>query len=342
MPEVAVQQEKKLDLLDTSKSPALSATSDIPVIETKPDASNEGKPPETKAAPETKVEDKTPPESATGPDDETPASDEPAKKPAKGVQKRLDELTRQREEAERRAKAAEENLRLALERKPAEPAKPQEEPAKPVQDEDPEPQRPLRANFQDPDAYDAAMLDYADKKAEHTARKAVREDRVLQDTERRKAAVAEHVRKVNETYNTRVEEAKKEYADFAEVAQADDVHITQFMADAIILHEQGPKIQYFLGKNKAEAKRISELSPQAQLIELGVIAASLRAAPAKAEPQPPVAEVKPKPISQAPKPIDPAPAGKAEVTKSVDEMSMDEYAAMRKPQLQAERRPGRR
>src|SRR6059036_2395943 len=109
MPDLKIDKPITLDLLDV-KSPALSSTSDMPVIETKPDASPAAAPKPEDKAPEAK----TPGGSATPPG-EPPASDEPAPKPAKGVQKRLDELTRQREVAEARARAAEENLRLALE-----------------------------------------------------------------------------------------------------------------------------------------------------------------------------------------------------------------------------------
>src|SRR5512146_1961731 len=109
-----IKKDLVLDILPTS-APALSSTDDMPRVETKPDASNEGNPPalDAPAAEAVPDEGETSGESATPAGEETPASDAP-KKPAKGVQKRLDELTRQREEAERRAKAAEENLARAL------------------------------------------------------------------------------------------------------------------------------------------------------------------------------------------------------------------------------------
>ena len=124
------------------------------------------------------------------------------------------------------------------------------------------------------------------------------------------------------------------------------------MAAAIMQHEQGPEIQYYLGTHPEEAARISAFTvpyvdngkviqaPDAarQLMELGLIAASLRAPAKPAEAAAPPA----KPLTQAPAPLKPAAAGAASVTKSIDEMSMEEYAAHRKAQLAKEARPGAR
>src|SRR5712691_8429693 len=194
MPEVKIEKPITLDLLDV-KSPALSSTSDMPVIETKPDASPAAAPVPSEKAPEAK----TPGESATPPG-EPPASDEPAPKPAKGVQKRLDELVRQRVEAEARAKAAEENLRLALEA--ARPA-PQPEPKAP--EEEPEPKRPTKAEFTDPEAWDTALLEYAESKAVWTARREVKAARAEDEKKRLDAQQAEAGRALREVHAARVE-----------------------------------------------------------------------------------------------------------------------------------------
>lgn len=344
MPEMQVEQPKVLDILDTKGAPALSSTSDMPVIETKPDATNEGKPPEKpQAAEAAPAEGKTTPESATGAEDEeTPASDAP-KKPAKGVQKRLDELTRQREEAERRAKAAEENLARALEAmkqpKPAAEEPKDEAPAKDA--EDTEPVRPKRADFPDPDAYDAAVDAYIAEKAAHTARREVQAARAADEQARTKAAEEAARKSVIDAHSARVEKAKAAHEDWQQFAESPDVQITVPMAAAILQHEQGPEIQYFLGKNPAEAERIAKLSPPAQLLELGLIAAGLRAPAAPAAAAAPAAP-ETKPLTKAPPPARPAAAGATSVTKSLDEMTMEEYAAARKPQLTGQRQTVRR
>lgn len=344
MPEVAVKKEAVLDILDT-KSPALSTTSDMPVIETKPDASNEGKPPETKAAPEEKKpEGKTQGESATPPAESAADDEEPAKKPAKGVQKRLDELTRQREEAERRAKAAEENLRLALEgRERAKPPEPDREEPKQDLEEEPEPTRPNRADFSEPDAWDAAILKYADDKAAWTARREVKAANAAFLKKQQEQAQRDAQSAVIAAHNERVEKAKAKREDWAAVAESQEVKISVPMAHAIITSDDGPEIQYYLGSNPKEAERIAALPVPMQLRELGRISMMLEAKgapPAPAAPSAPAAP--PKPITSAPAPVKPAASGATDTQKSPDEMSMEEYAAYRKPQLAADRRPGGR
>lgn len=344
MPEIV--KELKLDLLDTSKSPALSTTSDIPVIETKPDASNEGKPPATPAAPSAKAEDKTQPESATGPEEEPSASDQPEKKPARGVQKRLDQLTSEREEQRKlyEAERAEKQRLLALleEGKKAPPPEPKPEaPAEPVQE--PEPQRPKRADFTDPDAYDAALDKYIDERAAFVSRQEVVKDRTEREAKARADAEAKARQSVLEAHNSRVTKAQEKYADWKDVAEAPDVDVSMAVASAILTHEQGPDIQYWLGQNKAEAARIFKLPVAAQLVEIGIVAHQLRAPAATPTPAPAPA---PKPLTNAPPPIKPAATGSSDTERSLEELgnegSMEEYAAKRKAQLQAERRPGYR
>lgn len=340
----ALQVEKPivLDILP-AKGPALSTTSDMPVVETKPDASNEGKPPEPKAASETEVvvEDKTKTgESATPPENETAANGEPEKKPAKGVQKRLDELTRQREE-ERAARIAAEKrhdelMKAIMEGRiqPASTDAPAVKTTEATQDEDPEPQRPTKTDFSDPDAWDAALLGYAEQKAAWTARREVAAARKADLDAQQKRAAEEAQRATMAAHEARVAKAKEKHADWAEVAES-DVQITMPMAHAILQHEQGADIQYYLGSHPDEAARISKLPVYNQLVEIGVIAAKV-AAPAAG------ASAPAKPISQAPAPIKPTVSGSAAVAKSPEEESMEEYAARRSKELSSDRRPGRR
>lgn len=322
MPDVTVVKQ---DILDISK-PSLSSTSDMPVIETKPDATNEGKPPEPKpqdkAAPaEGKPEEGTTntEESATSPE-ESPASDEPKK--AKGVQKRLDELTRQREEAKRQAEAErQEKLRLLalLEEKQKPKAEPDEG--------DPEPVKPAK-DPANPDAYEAALEDYISKRAEWIARKEVKANLAEAEKKAEEARLAENARQAQATYTARVEKAQEKYPDYHEIAESPDVQVSIPMAHAITQAEDGPDIAYFLGKNPQEAERISKLAPPLQLVELGKISARLATPPAPT-----------KPVSAAPapgKPIKPT----TETTPNPEEESMEAYANRRKKEWAAERRPG--
>ncbi len=314
-----------LDLLDV-KAPALSATSDMPVIETRPDSS----PPETEAkeaAPEPEEAEAEPTaETATAATDEQPGADPEVKKTPKGVQKRLDELTRQREDAERRADAErQEKLRLLamLEGRQEQP-KPAETPAPVV--EEAAPVRPNRADYVDDVTYFDAVDTYTEAKAEFVAKREIRRQQEEFHRSQQEQAIAEGQRLAREAYLGRVAKTQEQYADFKEVAESPDVNVSIPMAHAIVHHEQGPAIQYYLGKNPAEAARIAKLDVPSQLVELGVIVASKLGTPAVATPAP-----TPKPaVSAAPKPINPTKPAETVVVKDPSLMTMEEYAAWRK------------
>lgn len=317
MPDVVVEVPKQIDLLDTG-APSLSATSDMPVVETKPDAS----PPEKKetappAEKEPEVAEKKPEESAT-PETPDDAAAEPEPKKAKGVQKRIDELTRQREDERRRAEAAEaRELRILAALEKATGSKESEkELQKPVLDPN------------NPDAYNTALEEYVVAKAGNAAEAKVKEKLAEEEKKRTDEQNAAHFRQLQESYRSRVEKAKEKHPDYSEIAESPDVQVSPAMASAITYSDDGPEIAYFLGKNPAEAERISKLLPQLQLVELGKISQRLQAPPAST-----------KPVSAAPAPGKPIKAS-SEASKSGDEESMEEYASRRKKQLAEERRPG--
>lgn len=324
-----------LDLLETN-APALSATTDMPIIETKPDA--DVKAPEPKLAdahlgdqvapekePAAPDEGKTEgePESATELEqpEGTSASDEPPKKVAKGVQKRLDELTRQREDERRRADAAQDRevRLLAL----------LEANGKPKEPDANEPVKPRREDFADDTAYTEALVDHAGVKAEWKVRNEFATKQAEEQKARNDASIAEQTRTVQQAYAARVDKFKAAHADYSDVAESPDVQVSIPMAHAIAHAEQGPEIAYFLGKNPAEAKRISSLAPPVQLMELGLIVAKLNATPVK-------------PVSAAPAPIKPIKSGTEAPNIDPENESMEAYATRRKKEMAAQARPGMR
>lgn len=304
-----------LDLLDTPGGPALSSTSDFPVIETKPDAQNEGSPPDVPAAPEEEQSEseRQPEGSATSATEEAPA--EPAKKESRGVQKALDRLTAEREEQRRLAEQEREaRIRLEERLKLLEERTPEPEPTT-----DDAPVKPNRADYADPDAWEQAIIDYADKAAAYNAEKAVKAAREEEKAAADLRAIEDGQRVAREAFEARVQKAKEKHADFDQVASNPDVQVSMPMAHAIIHSEHGPDIQYYLGKNPDEAKRIMALAPPLQLVELGFIVRDL------------TRPVEKPPVSAAPRPIRPV-TPTSEVQKSLDDMSMDEYVAARKAQ----------
>lgn len=302
-----------LDILDQQAPPALSSVNDMPVIETKPDSTPEKV--KEEAVPPEEGEAEQLEESATS-TTETPG--QPAEKVARGVGKKIAELTKRIDEAETRAKQAEENLRLALERKEElTPAPIGEDLVKPKRDD-----------FQDPDAYDLALLEYADKRAETKAKQEVERMRSEESEKARKTAEETTARARLDAYNLRVEKARQTHADFNEIAQSPDVQVSMPVVHAIMTHEQGPEIQYYLGKNPNEAQRLmgytveTPQGPQPdvarQLLEVGLIVAKLNAPPP--------------PISKAAPPIKPLKSAPVVEEKDPEDMTMDEYKAWRKGQ----------
>lgn len=337
---MSVEVEKKitLDLLDVN-APALSSTSDMPV-EVKADAVPAAPAKEEAVVEATPEAGKTTSESATEHTEEDPGEPaEEVKKPPRGVQKRLDELAKREADAVRRAEA----LQAMLDRELAAKVPPKPEPEKPVTEDD-APKRPSKAEFVDnQEGYDQALDDYIAERASYEATKAVKADRAEQESKAQQKAIEDGQRAVQTAYVGRVEKAKEKYADYLAVAESPEVEVSIPMAHAIVHSEYGPDIAYHLGddarKGGKEAERISKLSPPLQLVELGKIVAKLETPVAKPEVK--AEPIKP-PVSNAPKPIKPLGAGSESASKSAEEESMDEYAARRKKELAAERRPGMR
>jgi hypothetical protein len=313
MPDVIVDKPVTLDLLE-QKKPALHATSDAPVIETKPDVEVK------KAAPvEGKKEDVT----AT-PETESASADVEARKPAKGVQKRLDELTRNWREEQRGRQKSEELLAKALTLLEKGPAK-----AEPSGD-DPEPEEPDVSKYTDQAQYNTDYRTYLRNVARWEGRQEFKSLQKRDTEERQKRTREEQGLKLAESYQTHVSKARSKYPDYDDVVGNDALPISRPMADAIMeAGEQGPELAYHLGQNPDEALRISQLSPRAQFLELGRLAAKLSQAPATT------------PVSKASPPIKPLSTG-VTASRSSEEESMEAYAAKRMKQLQEERRPGRR
>lgn len=327
-----IEKPATVDILDAPK-PSLSSTSDMPVVETQPDSTPKAAPTDkdVKAAP---VEGKTDTEeSATSP--ESASASEPPAKPARGVQKRLDELTKKIGDAERLADTErQEKLRLLalLE------AKGKPEPEK--MHDDSEPVRPQKADFADPDAYDKALDDYIDTRSAWRAEKAITEAREKDRKEVEQRQIAEGQQAARDAYTSRVEKAREKYADYSEVAESPSVNVSMPVAHAILHSEHGPDIAYHLGKNPAEAERISKLPPPLQLVELGLIVASLRGPATSAS-----TGDAPKPLpakSSAPKPGKPLQSGSDNATKDIEEMSVEEYAEAYRNRPENRRRPGMR
>lgn len=241
------------------------------------------------AVPETAVENTAPQQAepveteqveATATDD---GADTQEPKKARGVQKRLDELTRLRHEAQRQAEYWREMAMRSL---------PQDTPPA-------------------PSANGRPTLEQFDFDTERHA-EAVAEWKVTQLLSEREAQ-QEAARK-QQTIQQKLDEARKKYADFDDVAL--DVPLSQAVIDALPALDNAGDVAYWLGSNPDDASRIARLSPAQAAIELGRISERIS-----------------RPASPAPRNVPPAPikpvTGNSGAMKAPEEMSMAEYIAWR-------------
>lgn len=266
---------------------------------------------------------------------------EAAPKPKDGINKRMSELTTEKkvalaraETAEKSATALQDTLKQALET--IERLGGQKKVTDTIEAQAAADPRPAKDKFDDPNAYDDALIEWSARQATRVAtaeleRKAAEKDKAdaaRTETEKQDAARAAAEDAWNgrvSTFQERREKAIEAIPDYAEVAEADNVSITFPMREAILDADNGPQIAYHLGRNEgAEAARIAKLSPVQQIFEIGKIAAEL---------------ARPKPnISKAPAPITATGSRQTAAERSREEMGGDEYYAVRNPEIQAARR----
>jgi len=231
-------------------------------------------------APEAPAEEAAPDDAAPEAEAETQAQDDDELPPGtpRWARKMLKQLATENRE-----------LRQALTR----PAAPQAAPETPRQ-EAPATFDPTPYIGPKPDAakYEAGVYDpqYAADLARWEVKGELAQHAVSQQ---QRAAAAQQARMYAE-YHSRADAFSRSVPDYEAVAHT--APISDSVADVIRESEHGPAVAYWLGKNPAEAQRISGLSPRRQAVEIGRIEARLEAA--KSAP-------KPNTVSKAPEPLTP-------------------------------------
>lgn len=165
-----------------------------------------------------------------------------------GVQKRIDELTRARREAERKAEYWQ---GIATQTAPEAPA-----------------ERPTRDQFADQD-------DYVEALAEWKAEEAVA--RVQQQSA---AHAADNARQ--SAWQAREAEAKAVIPDYDAVVPTSTVPVKPHVVDALMDSDAGPALVYHLAKNPDVAARLNAMTPTRAAIELGRLETTLTAPAVKA------------------------------------------------------------
>jgi hypothetical protein len=227
---------------------------------------------------------------------------------AKGVGKRIDELTRLRRDAERDRDHWRD---LALRQSP----QPKAEAPKPVES------TKTLADFEYNEVkYQAYVFDEAKKLSTEAAKQALREERESEAKVRRTTSFA-----------SRESEFAKTVSDYHDVTRNPELPMTQGMVEAIAESEDGPALAYHLGKNPEIAEKLATLPPVAAAREIGKIEARLAYEREKAK------EAKPA-ISKAPPPPPKVDGAEAPTTVRIDgpeadTLSDEEWARRRNKQL---------
>ncbi len=196
-------------------------------------------------------------------------------------EKRLGQLTRERDDARREAQEAREAAEAA--RKAAEPVKGRE--------------KPIAANFKD--AFDFAEA-LADWKLEEKWRQ-------KEEAERKELGRLQAER-VMKTWTASVRKTAAEIPDYNEVIAAATIPLTNELRDAILESEIGPRVQYYLAKNPEEVERLTAMTVRGMERAFGKLEAMIEDDMAKhqtkSEDALPAVKI-PKRTQQAPEPITP-------------------------------------
>jgi hypothetical protein len=196
---------------------------------------------------EATTEQPTGAEDAGQADDAGEATEEAHQKRVPWFQKRIDEVTRQKYDAQREA----DYWRGLAEGR----VQPQQQTAQQVPD-----------RWEDPEGYDRYLIQQAVDLAKQQTTAELRQQQQARTYEEREASI------------------RQSKPDYDSVVRDPTLPITPLMAEVIRETERGPEIAYYLGTNREEAQRIAGLPPHLQAASLGRIEASF-VAPPRAQPR---------------------------------------------------------
>ncbi|ABV74299.1 hypothetical protein BA3_0014 [Thalassomonas phage BA3] len=279
-------------------------SSDLPEVQ--PEAQEEQKPteeatPEAGATVEEGKQEETPVEQGDKPDDSGTDTAADTEKPKKqnGVQKRIDQVVREREDERRKNEALQRELD---ELKKGKQQKPEGETKEPVE-----------SDFETYDEYLDALDKFdkqsSDQKSEKETAPEKKDTESQADdelTDSQKTALAITQERVN---------SADKPDDFEKVALNPDLPITGDMLEALAECDDPAKVMYHLGQNESLATEIAGKSPAQQMRAIAKLDLTVTSKPPK-----------PTKTTNAPEPITPV-AGSDAQQKSPSEMTQAEYEA---------------
>lgn len=245
---------------------------------------------------------------------------EPKPKHKDELQERFSKMAQQRRDAEERAATALAKVR-ELEAK-----------LNPPKLDDIEAQigpRPKAADFTDIEEYSAKLEDWGGKRA------------ILLDAQQRGQQAAQAAREEQvKTFKERQGAFREAHPDYDEVVNsAVDIPVAQDLLDEMLASDMGLAVQYYLGQNHDEIKRLNGLSPAKRMLEFGRLETRLKleVKAAAAEPAPAAPPAATRQRQAPPEPI--KPIGTAGGGNSADSYfdaageftgTIEQWAALRK------------
>ncbi len=233
-------------------------------------------------------------EEAITSDTDDSSAEQPKK--SKGVQKRIDELTALRYDAER-DRDYWRDLALKSQQQPQQPETQAQTPQKPTED--------------DFDSYE----DYLIELGKWGAKRELEE----QQSKAKQYEAQAKQQQLAQSFAEKEAAYRANHPDYDRVARDPYLPVTDAMAEAIASSDNGPEVLHHLGNNRNEAARIANLSPYQQVRELTLLEARLTAKP------------EPKQTS-APEPISPV-GGNQPAQADPSKMSIEEWMNWRNSQI---------
>lgn len=232
--------------------------------------------------PDAKTVEQKPEASTTSADTDTPGTDAAAeqKKPkGSGVQERIDELTRDKNEWRRKAEELERQVTASKAAPAAEDAEPTPE------------------NFKTWDAYEKAQREWLFKEATRRAKSAILEEQSKEANAKAKAEAEEHFKDARKRFDARAAEIAPQYEGLDKAIENlwnGKVPCSDAMAEFLFEGtDKGPEVVFHLNANPDEARAIAKLPPIAAAAAMARLESKLAETKAKpSEAPPPPKEVK--------------------------------------------------
>jgi hypothetical protein len=186
---------------------------------------------------------------------------------------------------------------------------------KPIPRQQPENSVPKKSDFENEDEFIAAMVDH----------------RLSQRLPQESAKAAAQA--IQATFQQKEAAFKKVAPDYDEViADAGNVSVPNFVADAVVKSAIGPNIRYYLAQNPDIAAELCSLPPDEAIDKFAEIRKTIKSE-IEAKFKPPA-----KKISNAPEPIKPLKTTEKPVETDINKLPFDEYV---KRKNEADRKAGR-